>query len=236
MKINCLASSSSGNCYIIQNKETTLMVEAGLDFNTTKSRLTRFNIKLNDLDLIVITHIHGDHANKRTVRNLNLYAPVLSNVETINQLELSKKVILNEWQPYKIKTIKITPFYLNHDVSAFGYIFQDLDTNEQILFINDTQFVKYNFKSKYFSTVMVECNHILDLVDMNDARARRQIKSHMSLAAVKAFLKTLNLKYTNQIYLMHLSDSHSDENLMIDQIQMLTGKPTYACCKEGGFI
>jgi hypothetical protein len=44
----------------------------------------------------------------------------------------------------------------------------------------------------------------------------------------------MNLSKTKAIYLMHLSDSNSDQERMIKEVQELTGKPTYVCLKDGG--
>lgn len=235
MKIHCLASSSSGNSYIIKNRQTTLMVEAGLDFKTTKSRLTLLGIQLNNIAAVIITHHHGDHANKKTVEEINRYAPIISNKETRTALKIRGGWTTHEWKPIRVGTFEITPFEVDHDVAANGYIITDLDSAEKILFINDTAFVRYNLSKHTFSRIMIECNHILDLVDMNDSRARRQIKSHLSLQGVIKTLKSLKLSRVNQIYLMHLSDSHSDEKRMIEEIEGTFGIPTYACGKHGGF-
>jgi len=236
MNIHCLASSSSGNCYVIQNKQTTLMVEAGLDFKTTKSRLASLNIKLNDIDAVVITHQHRDHANVKTVEELSIYAPIIANAETLDSLTIQRKWRIKEWKSITIKTFEITAFEVDHDVAAFGYMIEDKDSAEKVLFINDTAFLRYNLSKHTFTRIMIECNHILDIVDMDDVRARRQIRSHLSLSGVVKALKTLDLRKTNEIYLMHLSDTHSDEKRMTVEVEKTFGIPTYVCGKEGGFI
>jgi hypothetical protein len=35
---------------------------------------------------------------------------------------------------------------------------------------------------------------------------------------------------------MHLSDGYSDQEKMMNEVQAATGKPTYVCLKNGGFI
>lgn len=236
MDIYCLASSSHANCYILKNGTTTLMVEAGLPFQETKMQLSKLNINLNKIDAIVITHEHGDHCKETTIRSLNVYAPVISNVNVTRKAFMKHAIALSEWKPFIIKTMKITPFKVDHDVLSFGYIIQDLEANESLLFINDTAYVGYNFSQLIFDYIMIECNHIADKIDTKDSIFRRKISSHMSLKSTILALKSMNLSATKKIYLMHLSDSNSDEGLMIKEVQKATGISTYVCGKHGGFV
>ena len=43
MKLKCLGSGSSGNCYILENDSEALIIEAGIPFMTVKKALD-FNI------------------------------------------------------------------------------------------------------------------------------------------------------------------------------------------------
>jgi len=241
MEISCLASSSSANCYIIKNKQHTLMVEAGLDLSTTKSRLASLNIKLSDIDALLITHRHGDHCKSKTVERIALTSPVIANQDVINFLKSSISENIKTWQikpekPIEIGTFKIWAFELNHDVPAYGYIIKDLTTSDKLLFINDTEYVRWNFKDMTFHEIMIECNHNYELINKIEPYRARSIKSHMELGATIKTLKNLNLRATNNIYLMHLSDGYSDQERMMNEVQAATGKPTYVCLKNGGFI
>lgn len=233
MKIHCLASSSIGNSYIIKNEQDTLLVEAGLDLNTTKSRLTSLNLKLSDIDAVVITHKHGDHLNKKTVGRLGSMVPIIANKSVLESIDIDYGWLISEMQPLTIKSFKITAFSLDHDVETYGYIIEDKE--EKLLFINDTKLVKWNFKKYKFNKVMIECNHLHQYIKDIPVYRQRSIKSHMSLGATIKMLKNLNLEDTEEIYLMHLSDNYSNEELMIKEVQKATGVPTYVCNRDGGF-
>ncbi len=241
MEISCLASSSSANCYIIKNKQHTLMVEAGLDLSATKSRLTSLNIKLSNIDALLITHRHGDHCNLITVGHVGLFCPVVSNSDVVDYLRKSVGNGIRTWaiktdKPIDIGTFKIWAFDLDHDVPAYGYIIKDTTTSDKLLFINDTEYVRWDFKDAKFNEIMIECNHNYELINKIEPYRARSIKSHMELGATIKTLKKMNLSATNNIYLMHLSDGYSDQELMMTEVQKATGKPTYVCLKNGGFI
>lgn len=235
MKIECLASSSAANSYVIQAKDTVILMEAGLDYATTKSRLAALNLWTKDIKAVVITHKHGDHANKATVQQLEKYGPIICNLDTIEATETKNGFPVVEWKTYQIGKLRITPFNVDHDVPAFGYIIEDTDTRESMIFINDTAYVRYNFSKYNFTYVMIECNHMLEIVNMDEVQSRRKIKSHLSLEATIKALENMNLKKTKAIYLMHLSDNNSDERYMIAAVESKFGVPTYACRKHGGF-
>lgn len=208
-------------------------MEAGLDFNTTKSRLASLNIKTSDIDAVVITHKHGDHCNKKTVERLGTTIPIISNKSVLESLNVNYGWLAEVMRPITIKSFKIYAFNLDHDVETYGYIIEDHE--ESILFINDTKIVKWSFNSYQFNKVMIECNHVHDLIKDIPKYRQRSIVSHMSLAATIKTLENLNLRDTEEIYLMHLSDGYSDQERMIKEVQKATGIPTYACLRDGGF-
>ncbi len=79
---------------------------------------------------------------------------------------------------------------------------------------------------------MVECNYVkalLDESDIDQSRRNRVVKSHMSLETLLQFLASTDLERTKAIYVMHLSDTNSDEGLIKREIQKLTGKRVVIC-------
>lgn len=58
MKLKVLGSGSSGNCYILENDEEALIIEAGLPFMEVKKSL---NFNVMKIKAVITTHIHSDH-------------------------------------------------------------------------------------------------------------------------------------------------------------------------------
>jgi ribonuclease BN (tRNA processing enzyme) len=235
MDIICLASSSQANAYIIRNEVDTLLVECGLDFKTLKTRMLKERIVLSRLSAVAVTHHHGDHS--RSSDKVSLFAPLIASKETLANIKVARgaEFPATEWQPITLPTFTIIPFAVDHDCEgAFGFIINDTLNKDSLLFINDTKFVKYDFSNHQFDHIMIECNHNDEILDRADVRTQRTAKAHMSLETVKLTLSKMNLSKTKAIYLMHLSDSNSDQERMIKEVQELTGKPTYVCLKDGG--
>jgi phosphoribosyl 1,2-cyclic phosphodiesterase len=207
------------------------MVECGLEYPKLRKALTTESIDLMRVSGCLITHAHSDHCKGANV--LSRFITVYASQETIDRLELSRykplieahvNVIHNEW--------KVIPFTVEHDISgAYGFIIKSND--HSLLFVNDTKLVEWNLSAFKFNTVMIECNYVDELIDMESIKSKRTINSHMALSTTIATLKALDLSKCEAIYLMHLSDGNSNERLMIDTVNKATGIKTYACGKWG---
>lgn len=229
--IHCLASSSMGNAYVLDNGTSCLMVEAGLEYPKLRKSMTAENIDLMRVSGCLITHAHSDHC--KGANDLSRFIKVYASVETLERLKLSKQQALIESKWNKITDEwRVIPFTVEHDISgAYGFIIKSND--QLILFVNDTMRVEWNLSSFKFTQVMIECNYNDDLMDTESFKNKRTMNSHMALSSTITTLKALDLGKCEAIYLMHLSDGNSNERVMIDEVNKATGIKTYACGKWG---
>lgn len=65
MKLKVLGSSSAGNCYVLDNGNEALILEAGVAFAKVKKAL---GFNLRKVAGCLITHQHNDHA--KYIRNV----------------------------------------------------------------------------------------------------------------------------------------------------------------------
>ena len=66
MNIKVIASGSSGNCYLISDDKTSLLLDAGISFKQIQIG-TNFNI--SNISGCFVTHRHIDHA--KSIKDLN---------------------------------------------------------------------------------------------------------------------------------------------------------------------
>ena len=59
MKLKVLGSNSLGNCYILENKDEALIIEAGIKFAKVKESL---NYNISKIVGCLVSHEHNDHA------------------------------------------------------------------------------------------------------------------------------------------------------------------------------
>ncbi len=62
LRFASLASGSQGNCLVAEVGGTRLLVDCGLNLRDTERRLAKLNLMPSEIDGILLTHEHGDHA------------------------------------------------------------------------------------------------------------------------------------------------------------------------------
>lgn len=232
MKITSLASSSRGNCYLIQDGVSSLLLECGI-----QPKKIRQHIKLSDLDGCLISHEHLDHS--KYAKEIIKYTGIWASEGTLSTIDLGpydyRATEVKAGQSYKVGAFTVVPFDVQHDATEpLGFLVYSHHLNEKILFATDTYYIKNRFKG--LTHIMVECNYSKEILMKNieagkipKVVAKRLFESHFELENVKKFLKAQDLSTVKEIYLLHLSDGNSNAARFRREIQELTGVPTYIC-------
>lgn len=222
-------TGSKGNAYIIRNSNTTVLIECGksLEKICKKSKVYDFNFAL-------ISHEHKDHAGHINDL-LNLSIPVYMTNGTANALNVNcntfEKNQNNTYKKTVINTMEITPIKTNHDaVEPVGFYIESLTNKyDNLFFMTDMASIDTKIDNcKYY---MLECNYTDEMINRaliggdNKEKIKRIKQTHMSLKNLETYIKSLNLKYTESIYILHLSDNNSDERVIKETLQKATGVP-----------
>lgn len=235
MKLKVLGSNSLGNCYILENKDEALIIEAGIKLANVKKAL-EYNI--SKIAGCLVSHEHNDHAGYY-MEYLSIGFPVLSPGDVYRRKGYSVMPpfakIVHPGHGYKVGNFKVIPFEVQHDVPAFGYQVDHPDMG-RLVFLTDTFYCEYTFDN--VNHWLVEANYADDILDRNIAEGRtppsmrpRLLKSHMEIETTKELLSANDLSETQNIVLIHLSDGNSDEQRFVDEVVKLTGKPVVAANK-----
>ena len=229
MDIKCFASSSKGNCYIIDDGHTKIMIECGIQFKEIQIAL-RF--RLSSIAGVLVSHSHRDHS--RSVKDLiKAGVDVYLSEAAITELGASGHRV-NEISPkkqFQLGTFTVLPFELNHDVFNLGYLLANQE-GEKLLYASDTSYIRYRFRG--LTHIMIEANYSLDILNGNvesgsipKEMKKRVLRSHMSIETAKEFLKANDLSKVEQIWLIHLSDGNSDAERFKREVQELTGRMVF---------
>jgi phosphoribosyl 1,2-cyclic phosphodiesterase len=229
MEIKTLASSSTGNAYILSDGHTSLLLECGIPIDKLKKSC---NYRLSGILSCLVTHEHKDHskASKDVMAaGIDLYC----SEGTAEAAELSghRLHIIKAEQQFKIGSWIIKPFSTQHDAKEpLGFLIANGE--DKLLFATDTFYLRYKFKG--LTHIMLECNYDLQTLDENIAtgyvderRRSRLLRSHMSLQQCKATLQANDLSRMKEIHLIHLSFKNSDAPRFKREIQQITGKRVY---------
>lgn len=228
MKLKVLASSSKGNCYILETPTGNLLFEAGIPW---KEILKGLNYNISNVVGCLISHEHQDHS-KAVYDVLKAGIDVWTSKGTANSLGIDRHYRLNiikSRDQFKIGDFLVLAFDTEHDAKEpLGYLVQYMPTNDKILLLTDSFYCKYKFKDLNY--ICIECNYIKETLDENiengyisEAMKPRLLKSHFSLENVKQFLVVNDLSKCREIVLLHLSDINADSERMIREIEDLTG-------------
>ena len=230
MKVTSFASSSSGNLYTLESGSTNLILECGLTPTILKQKLS-FNI--NGFDACLVSHHHKDHSKSIDVI-LNYGLPVYAHKETFKDFNTDglKAKFIEANQVFKIGELDIKAFETQHDcLGSLGFFIMNKSTGERLIFATDTYFLKQKFPALDY--IMIECNYVDALLDKdyNCGNASRIRKSHFSLNNLKLWLSRQDLSKLKKLYVLHLSDSHSDASLIQKELEKMTFADVIICEK-----
>lgn len=197
MNFNILNSGSDGNGVII---EDIILIDCGVSFKKLEDYYKR-------LKIVLLTHIHGDHFNKKTISKLAIERPTLRFgccewlVKDLIECGVNKKNIdvYETGKTYSYKTFKVIPIKLYHDVPQCGYKLR-LGVNK-LIYATDTNKIEH-IEAKNYDYYFIEGNYEdeeeLHSRAVNDFYEDRVKKTHLSkVQATEWLMKNMgkNSKY-----------------------------------------
>ncbi len=219
MKVNILASGSSGNCIALTSGESTILVDAGIAKTKIEKRLLEVGITPNNIKAIFVTHAHGDH-----VKGLPLAGkykiPVYAgegewkSIDGVDdELQMNATAGYANGIDYKFE---VSAFKAHHDsYEPLGYTITELETERKCSVCLDTGKVDVAMfdMMKDSDIYIIEANHEPRMVEAsaypNSVKAR--ILSHIGHLSNEqtADVLTKLVKGGESIYLTHLSSNNN---------------------------
>lgn len=236
MNYQIISSNSKGNAVIIEN---IILVDCGVSFKKLKDYY-------KNLKLVLLTHIHGDHLNRKTIEKLAQEKPMLRfgccewliedlvncgvNKENIDVLELDKT--------YDYNLFKIQPFELYHDVKNCGY--KLFINNKKIIYATDTTSLDH-IEAKNYDLYLVEGNYEIEELENRIKEKQekgkyiyefRVKKTHLSKEEVNNWLVE-NMGDNSQFIYMHehCEDKEKEEEKIQNEINEIKKEGQ---CPKGG--
>jgi phosphoribosyl 1,2-cyclic phosphodiesterase len=234
MILKVLGSSSSGNCYILENSNEALILEAGIKFAEVQRGL---NFNIGKIVGCLITHEHRDHAGH--ILTFPRFVDVFCSKGTADSAEIgekSKTHIISANKPFTAGTFKIIPFAAKHDAAEPLGFFINHEETGNILFATDTYYLPCTFSN--LSNILIESNYRMDILEKHTRNGSisftqrdRTLQSHMSYETCLKTLQANDLKAVNNIVLIHLSNDNSNALDFQEGIRNATGKTTHVADK-----
>lgn len=223
-----LASGSSGNCYYLGYGDYGILIDAGIGIRTIKKTLKEFNISMDSIRGVFITHDHADHIKAVGHLGKKLHIPIYTTArihEGINRSYcMTEKIYscvrhIEKEVPIELNDFRIEAFEVPHDgTDNVGYCIEI--ANKTFSFLTDLGEItdlaaSYINKANY---LILESNYDEEMLKMGTypiyLKQRISGKNgHLSNKAAAEFLaKNINpeLKY---IWLCHLSKDNNHPEL-----------------------
>ena len=218
MKFEALASSSSGNAYIVSDRDTRILLECGVPHKKLQ-KLSGFS--LSEFKACLVTHEHKDHA-KSVEELINRGMDVYMSYGTAQALETDLAKLIEDMEQFNIGSLDIVPFATFHDAKEpLGFLIKSRVDGDVLAFATDTVNLRYQFpglnilaiEANYDKAILARCEKLPDKV-------RHRIEnSHMEIDTLCDYLRSLDLSVCREIHLLHLSDATSHEEKFINKVK-----------------
>lgn len=232
MNIKVLGSGSEGNSYLIDDGETTILLDAGLSIKQLDVA-TGFGI--SKISACFLSHSHGDHckgAGALAKRGVNIFLSEATKKEI--GLVGHRLHTVTALDKIKVGSMGIMCFDLVHDVENLGFIVSSNMTGKKLLYITDSMYCKYRFTG--ITHMLVEANYDAHILNQNTSHGvvahglkRRIISSHMSIETLLGLLRANDLRELEQVYLIHMSDNNGHAEQFKESVQRVTGAEVIVC-------
>ena len=222
VEVKCLATGSTGNCYLLKIDGETVILDAGCDWN----KLTEAQ-NLNDVLFAYISHEHKDHSlNYKNLRLRGVRCLDGINTRLAVQNQIQGKISGLKFEIYRFPI-------LHGKVNNNALIIKTHD--ECVLYATDFSLCEYDLSEFRFTHILVECNYLEERVKGHeDKKTLRQINTHMGLEGLKVFLDSLELRWCKEIDLIHLSQQYGNNMIMGSAIYSRYRIKTGVCQQYGG--
>ncbi len=202
-----ISTGSKGNAVIYNDN---ILVDCGVSFAKLKQHIAK-------LQIVLLTHVHGDHLNITTLKRLQSerptlrvgccvwLSPMLSELNNIDVYDIGKT--------YNYGTLKVSPVKLYHDVENCGY--RLFVGDYKIFHATDTAHLQ-GITAKGYDLYAVEANYdeekaerALKIAEKTGefCHARGSIETHLSTRQAWDFIQA-NKKETSEILELHQSSKY----------------------------
>ncbi|MCK4522338.1 MAG: MBL fold metallo-hydrolase [Nanoarchaeota archaeon] len=159
MQISVVASGSNGNSCLIENKGTSLLIDAGKSCREIERRLNNLGTSLENVNAILLTHAHSDHIAGVDVISRRYNIPVYLSKDVYEQTNLNTKTKIFS-KSFKINNLKIKPIQTSHDVPSTGFKINDFGI------FTDTGIITKEIEkiTPKLKGILLESNHDIDML------------------------------------------------------------------------
>ena len=226
IKFCSFASGSSGNCYMVKDEETAILIDAGISGKKILNNLEDTDTQPENVAAILVTHEHIDHVKSlpvlsKKLPNVLIYANLRTWEHNERPVPDERKRVFITGEPFEIGGFTVKPFHVSHD-AAEPVGFSITKGGCQVSILTDSGVISdENLREIAGADLLVlESNHEEQILLMGryPYPLKRRILSdegHLSNVACGEYLARIHNVVTKprQVLLGHLSHENNDPSV-----------------------
>ncbi len=222
MKYAYLGSGSRGNSALIEAGDTCVMLDCGFSVRETVVRLARLGRSPADIDVLLVTHEHSDHARGAGAISRRHGLQVLMTPGTYagcRDQDIPTLKTLNCHVPFCIGDIRITPVPVPHDArEPCQFVFESAGARLGVL--TDAGHVTRHMLAAYegCDTLMLECNHDPEMLARGPYPPALKNRvggdlGHLNNGQAAAMINDLRGSGLGRVLAVHVSEKNNTHSL-----------------------
>jgi phosphoribosyl 1,2-cyclic phosphodiesterase len=230
LHLTVLASGSSGNCALVETPTTRVLIDAGMSAKRVAQKLAAVGVAPEQLDGILLTHEHSDHAAAIGVWGRRHKTPVFANRLTAEALSSETQgvnwKIFQTGTLFQIGSLQVQSFAIPHDAAEpVGFV--ACHGGQSLGFLTDlgfpTRMVIERVRSVH--TLVIEANHDEKMLQEDTRRpwsTKQRIMSrhgHLSNTAAAEVLANIAGNGLRRVLLGHLSEDCNTPELALRTVR-----------------
>lgn len=221
-------SGSTGNCCFVGDKESGVLVDAGVSAKRILTAMDENGISKDSIKAVFITHEHNDHIKGLAVLSKILNVPVVASAQTLDavlsavKMPSGVKMLQMDKDEIEIDGICARRFTTSHDCAGSGGYSFLLPAGQRISVCTDLGIVTDEVRKGIADSnlVMLESNHDLKMLKNGPYPPLLKVrvmsdKGHLSNNACSAELPELLKNGTTRFVLGHISRQNNTVQLAL---------------------
>lgn len=230
MKFMSLGSGSSGNCYLLQSGDTSILLDAGISTRTLKKHLKDNGISLEeDIDAVFITHDHADHI--KAVGSLATdYGKTIHATQLVHEgiainrclkikVPALRMLVFEKGTTLEVGNLRVTSFDVPHDSrDCVGYVVEA--DGVRFCLITDVGHITDTIREQVglANYLVLEANHDINMLMMGKYSPflKERIssdKGHLNNEQAAMLLAEYATPQLRHVWLCHLSEENNHPEL-----------------------
>ncbi len=231
MRFASIGSGSAGNCTVIEQQSTRLLLDCGFSLKEVVTRLQKLDLLPEQISGILVTHEHDDHAKGAFKFAAKYNIPVWLSHGTLKMCEryLPENIhiqlnIIDSHTNFTIQDLEITPYPVPHDAREPTQ-FSFYDGQKKLGVLTDAGASTTHIEQilTQSDALLLECNHDLAMLENGPYTwtLKRRVSSrlgHLDNASAAQLLSKLDNSKLKHIVAAHLSAKNNTQALVKDSL------------------